>query len=139
MVSNDQTTVSVVIPCHNAAHTIGDAIASAQSQTFENVEVLVVDDCSTDGSARVVSHYGCRVILISTEACLPMGPSHARNVGLRRSSGDFVQFLDADDILMPEKSQRASQSSVPNMKSCSATKFCRRTTGTIVGTSCGAR
>jgi glycosyltransferase involved in cell wall biosynthesis len=90
--------VSVVIPCYNQAHFLGQAIESAQAQTHPNVEVVVVDDGSDDNTLQVVMmHPGVRLAIQEN-----MGLAAARNTGIRRSSGDFLVFLDADDRLLPE-------------------------------------
>ncbi|GEM_PF-2805179 len=96
--------VSVVIPLFNGAHTIRDAISSVTSQSLQDWEILVVDDCSLDQSVTVVrdlidSNHELRIRLIQLST--NSGPSHARNVGVKQSNGEYVCFLDADDALMP--------------------------------------
>jgi glycosyltransferase involved in cell wall biosynthesis len=93
----------VIIPCFNAERWIAEAIDSCLSQTYPHVEVIVVDDGSTDGSLALVQSYG-RVIRIETGP--NQGGNHARNHGFRNSRGEYIQFLDADDYLLPEKIQR---------------------------------
>ena len=92
--------VSVIIPCHNAERWLGQAIESALRQSCERAEVIVVDDDSGDGSGRVASGYGDRVILIRGNWRNGNG---ARNAGLEMAQGEWVQFLDADDFLLPNK------------------------------------
>ena len=91
--------VSVVIPCRDAAEFLGEAIDSALAQEGVRVEVVVVDDGSTDGSLEVARGYGSRVRTIA----LPRsgGPAAARNEGARAATGDALLFLDADDVLGP--------------------------------------
>jgi glycosyltransferase involved in cell wall biosynthesis len=89
--------VSIVIPCHNHARFLPDAIGSALAQSYEDVEIIVVDDGSTDDSAAVASGFGVRVVRQSNQ-----GLSAARNAGLAASCGEVVIFLDADDRLRPE-------------------------------------
>jgi glycosyltransferase involved in cell wall biosynthesis len=91
-------TVSVVIPCFNQARFLGDAIDSALAQQNCAVEVIVVDDGSTDDSAAVASAYGSRIGLVRQRNS---GLSRARNAGLAVSTGEVVIFLDADDRLLP--------------------------------------
>lgn len=86
--------VSIVIPCYNHARFLRDAIGSALAQSHDDVEVIVVDDGSTDGSARVASSHGVRVARQANH-----GLSAARNAGLALSTGEVVIFLDADDRL----------------------------------------
>ncbi len=95
--------VSVIIPCFNAEECVAEAIASALGQSYRPVEVIVVDDGSTDASLAKIQTFGQDVILYS-------GPNEggcaARNRGLALSHGELIQFLDADDLLYPEKLER---------------------------------
>jgi glycosyltransferase involved in cell wall biosynthesis len=90
--------VSVVIPCYNQAHFLGDAIDSALGQTYPRIEIVVVDDGSPDDVATVATAYPA-VRLIRTRN---QGLSAARNNGLAASTGSLVVFLDADDRLLPD-------------------------------------
>src|SRR5215217_2853327 len=90
--------VSVVIPCYNQAHFLGEAIESALAQSHPNFEVVVVNDGSTDDTAEVAARYP-RVRYLRQKN---RGLSAARNTGLRHSEGEYVVFLDADDRLLPE-------------------------------------
>jgi glycosyltransferase involved in cell wall biosynthesis len=93
----DRPLVSVVIPCYNQAHFLGEAIESVLAQTYPHFEIVVVDDGSTDNIAAVVARYpGVRCFRQENQ-----GLSAARNTGLRRSIGERLVFLDADDRLMP--------------------------------------
>ena len=93
--------VSVIIPCKNAAPWLADAIRSCLGQTWSAIEVIVVDNGSTDGSIAVAeSMKGPKVRLAH---CGKKGASAARNMGLALVRGDFIQFLDADDILDSDK------------------------------------
>ncbi|MBC7895526.1 MAG: glycosyltransferase family 2 protein, partial [Cytophagaceae bacterium] len=93
----DGPLVSIVIPCFNHARFVGEAIDSALHQAQASVEVVVVDDGSTDDSAAVAAtRHGVRVI-----RQVNRGLSAARNVGLAAASGEYVVFLDADDRLLP--------------------------------------
>jgi glycosyltransferase involved in cell wall biosynthesis len=94
---------SVVIPCYNSRDTVGRAIESALFQTIPPLEIIVVDDGSTDDPAGVVSGYSRPVRLIRQANA---GPGAARNRGVRETSGDWVAFLDADDTWLPEKTER---------------------------------
>ncbi len=91
--------VSVVIPCYNAGSHIGETLDSVFAQTWPNIEVIVVDDGSTDDSAAVVKGHGSATLICQDNR----GAAAARNRGLAESSGDFLQFLDADDIIDPDK------------------------------------
>ena len=93
--------VSVVIPCHNAERWIGATLESVFAQTWRNLEVIVVDDGSTDRSPTVVEGLARNnLTLIRQEK---RGAAAARNVGLASAAGDFVQLLDADDLIDPDK------------------------------------
>lgn len=92
--------VSIIIPCFNVAHLVGEAIDSALAQTWPNKEVIVIDDGSTDGSLDVIRSFGDKV---RWETGRNRGGSTARNRGIELARGVFVQFLDADDVLLPSK------------------------------------
>lgn len=94
--------VSVIIPMFNAAATIERAVRSCLDQTEQNIEVLVVDDGSTDTSQSVVSRVtDRRVRLIVKDQ--NTGPADARNLALARARGEWVTFLDADDYYLPTR------------------------------------
>jgi glycosyltransferase involved in cell wall biosynthesis len=94
--------VSVIIPVYNLAAYLPEAIESALGQTLppNDVEVVVVDDGSTDGSGEIARRYAPRVRVVRQEN---RGLPAARNAGLRATSAPFVNFLDADDRLLPDK------------------------------------
>lgn len=89
--------VSVVIPVHNGERFLPEALQSVHRQTYQNREVIVVDDGSTDSSASIASAFGARVLSQPNR-----GPSAARNLGLRACSGGLIAPLDADDLWQPE-------------------------------------
>src|SRR5690606_28150709 len=93
----DTPLVSVVITAYNHARFLGEAIESARGQTYPHVEVVVVDDGSTDDVQSVMAQYAD----VQTVWQPNQGLSAARNTGLRNSNGTFVIFLDADDRLRP--------------------------------------
>lgn len=95
--------VSVIIPCYNAARWLREAIDSCLAQTYHDVEIIVVDDGSTDDSLTIIQSYRTQ---IRYESGSNHGGSHARNRGFAMSRGDYIQFLDADDYLLPEKIER---------------------------------
>ena len=90
--------VTIVIPVYNYAEFVGQAIDSALDQTYPNIEILVIDDGSTDGTPHVLDAYADRIRVITQDN---LGVSAARNTGLREASHELVGFLDADDILLP--------------------------------------
>jgi glycosyltransferase involved in cell wall biosynthesis len=96
--------ISVVIPAYNAAAFLPRSIASVRAQTLQPVEVIVVDDGSTDDTKAVAAGLGVRVITRTNS-----GPSAAKNTGIRMASGDWIALLDADDRWSPEKLERQAQ------------------------------
>ncbi|MGD1909709.1 MAG: glycosyltransferase family 2 protein [Rivularia sp. (in: cyanobacteria)] len=99
-----QKLVSVIIPCFNAERWIAEAIDSCLEQTYPQIEIIVIDDCSTDKSIEIIKSYGDKIIWKP----LPQnkGGSYARNRGIALSKGEYIQFLDADDFILPEKIER---------------------------------
>jgi glycosyltransferase involved in cell wall biosynthesis len=89
--------VSVAIPCFNQARFLNDAIASACRQRYAPVEIVVIDDGSTDETARIAEAAGARLARQANA-----GLSAARNAGLAMARGEFIVFLDADDELLPD-------------------------------------
>jgi len=96
--------VSVVIPVHDAAAFVADAVASVREQSRPPDEIIVVDDASTDGSGEIAAALGAdiRVIRHERNQTLP----GARNTGVEACTGDIVVFLDADDLWAPDKTER---------------------------------
>lgn len=101
--------VSAIIPSYNRAHLLSRAINSVLSQTSQPDEVLVVDDCSTDGSRAVMEEWVARdarirPVFLATN----QGPGGARNAGIVGATGDLVAFLDSDDEWAPEHLERCA-------------------------------
>ena len=96
--------VSIIIPCRNGAAWLGEAIESCLGQTWPNLQIVVVDSGSTDGSFDLAKRYEARAVTVLE--CERAGASAARNVGLKHADGDLIQFLDADDILDTDKIRR---------------------------------
>jgi len=93
--------VSVIIPAFNAERYIGEALASIEAQTLKDVEVLVIDDGSTDMTLRVAERFTDRLDLTILRQA-NAGPSAARNAGIRRARARHCAFLDADDVMLPD-------------------------------------
>jgi glycosyltransferase involved in cell wall biosynthesis len=93
--------VTVVIPTYNRARTVGDAVASALAQRFEDLEVVVVDDGSTDGTGDVLARV--RDTRLRYVPGRHAGVSAARNLGVEHARGELVAFLDSDDLWRPDK------------------------------------
>lgn len=98
-----QPLVSILINNYNYGRFLGAAIDSALAQTYPNIEVIVVDDGSTDNSAEVIQSYGNRIVPILKENG---GQASAFNVGFQRSQGEIICFLDSDDLFTKEKVDR---------------------------------
>lgn len=96
--------VSILIPAYNAESYIEEAIESALNQTCPDIEIIVVDDGSTDSTFRLASNYAARGVKVIGQA--NKGAASARNHAMREASGEWIQFLDADDVLHPEKIDR---------------------------------
>lgn len=100
----DAPLITVIVPTYNAEDTLKVALQSVLAQTWANIEVLVVDDCSTDGTAAVVKRFAeadSRIKLISAEC--NGGPYIARNLALLEAKGDYITTNDADDWSHPQK------------------------------------
>ena len=101
--SSNSVAVSIIIPCHNYAHFLPEAVASVVAQTYTDWEIIIVDDGSTDETLqtaqRLMAHYRDRRIrLFQQPDC---GPATARNTGVRHAAGQYLLHLDADDMLAP--------------------------------------
>lgn len=102
----DNKKVSVIMPTYNCGKYIAESIRSIQAQTYENWELWIVDDHSTDDTAKEVEKFlgDQRIHYIYLQK--NGGPAAARNEALRRAKGDFIAFLDSDDIWYPDKLER---------------------------------
>jgi glycosyltransferase involved in cell wall biosynthesis len=93
--------VSIIIPAYNAAQWLAETLESALAQTYAEKEIIVIDDGSRDGTADVARTFSGRGVRVVTQP--NRGAAAARNHGLRLATGDFIQYLDADDLLAPDK------------------------------------
>lgn len=93
--------VSIVVPCFNAAPWLNTTLESALSQTWPRCEVIVTNDGSTDGSGALLERFRDRGVVVLSQS--NRGASAARNRALERAAGDYIQFLDADDLLATDK------------------------------------
>ncbi len=97
--------VSIIIPTYNRGYIIADALNSVLNQSYRNIEVIVVDDASSDGTEELVKSFGDgRISYIRHDA--NRGEAGATNTGILRSRGEFITFLDSDDEIFPEKISR---------------------------------
>ncbi len=93
--------VSVIIPAHDGERFIGQAIDSATSQDYQPIDIIVIDDGSTDRTAEIIKAFDH----VQYRRLDPMGASAARNAGIEIARGDFIAFLDQDDLWPPEKTR----------------------------------
>src|SRR5690349_5838732 len=96
--------ISVVIPSYNAAAFVADGVESVFAQSYAPIEVIVVDDGSTDETAAALAPYLDRIRYVRQDNA---GPARARNRGLQEARGQWIAFLDADDRWQPEKLARS--------------------------------
>ncbi|MGB7339227.1 MAG: glycosyltransferase family A protein, partial [Phototrophicaceae bacterium] len=90
--------VSIIIPAYNSATYIRETLDSCLAQTYPALELIVIDDGSTDATVAIVQSYGDAVRLIQQAN---QGPALARNTGIEAATGAYIKFCDADDILYP--------------------------------------
>ena len=93
--------ISIIIPNYNYASYIAEALDSVLAQSYTPIEVIVIDNASTDDSDKVISYYADRITYCKQE--YNIGASAARNLGVEMAQGDYVAFLDADDIWSADK------------------------------------
>jgi glycosyltransferase involved in cell wall biosynthesis len=103
---DQQPLVSVIIDNYNYGRFLGTAIDSALNQTYRNIEVIVVDDGSTDHSRAVMTSYADKIVPVFKQNG---GQASAFNAGFEVSRGDLICFLDADDIMLPTRVETAVQ------------------------------
>lgn len=94
--------VSIVIPVYNSAATLAETLESCRAQTYSLIEIIVVDDGSSDESVKIAESFAVRLIQQSNQ-----GPAIARNTGIKAAKGEYIQFCDSDDLLHPEKISRS--------------------------------
>ena len=95
--------ISCIVPVFNGERYLSEALDSIFAQTYRPLEIIVVDDGSTDATASIIAGYGDRVHCLRQRN---QGPASARNMGVRAARGEFIAFLDADDLWHHEKLQR---------------------------------
>ncbi|MCD7034497.1 glycosyltransferase family 2 protein [Metabacillus sp. GX 13764] len=99
--------VSIITPSYNSTNYIGDTIASVQAQTYDNWEMIIVDDCSKDNSREYIKGFAeadPRIRLVELE--VNSGAAVARNTAINLANGKYVAFLDSDDLWHPEKLEK---------------------------------
>ncbi len=101
---NDNPLVSVVIPVHNGEKYIKESINSCLNQTYTNIEIVVVDDASTDSTVELLKEYGNQINVISVEKQNGLG--NVINIGIRASKGKYIARMDADDVMYPTRLEK---------------------------------
>jgi len=104
----EEPLVSIIIPLFNASGYIEETVESVINQTYQNWELIVVDDCSTDNSREQVKELAKkdkRISLIESEINFG-GPARPRNIGLDNAKGEYIAFLDSDDVFLEEKLEK---------------------------------
>ena len=118
--------VSILIPCYNAEKWLHEAIESALSQTWKDKEIIVVDDGSTDNSLKIARQYESNLVKVISQE--NKGAPAARKIALKYARGDYIQWLDADDMLAHDKIEKQMEMAqhIGNQKvllSCSWGRF----------------
>ena len=101
--------ISVIMPAYNAENFVDQALNSVISQTYKNIEILIVDDGSQDRTAEIINHIAQsdhRIILLQQAN---QGVAAARNLAIQKSSGEYIAFIDADDLWYPQKLEKQLQ------------------------------
>lgn len=94
--------VSVVVPVHNTKDYIKRCVDSLLNQTYSDIEIILVDNGSIDGSSEICDWYADKYIRVKTYHVENTGVSYARNVGIEKAEGDFIAFCDSDDYMLPD-------------------------------------
>lgn len=102
--SENKSLVSVVIPVHNAEKYVKESIDSCLDQTYPNLEIIVVDDKSTDNTLDILKSYGNKIILIPIEKQDGLG--NVINIGIKKSKGKYIARMDADDVMYPTRLEK---------------------------------
>ena len=117
--------VSIITPAFNSEKYIAETILSVQAQTYQDWEMLIIDDCSTDKTAEIVSAFHekdsrIRYFYNSTNK----GSAYSRNLALQNAKGKWIAFLDSDDTWHPEKLERQIEFMTKNNYNFSYTNYC---------------
>lgn len=114
--------ISIITPTYNSGKYIGETIKSVLSQTYENWELLIADDCSKDNTAYIVNEFNdSRIKYLKLDK--NVGAATARNTVLEKAKGKFIAFLDADDMWKPEKLERQLMFMLGNQAGFSFTSY----------------
>src|SRR6056297_738774 len=107
--NQNRPSVSVLMPCFNEEKSIGVAIESILNQTYQNIELIIVDDNSTDRTIELAQKYALkdnRISIITKDKNLPRRPGISRNIGTTLAQGEYIIFMDADDYSKPDRIEK---------------------------------
>ncbi len=97
--------ISIIITVYNGERFLGEAIVSCLNQTYDNLELIIIDDGSTDSSLDIINSFDDdRIVLLINES--NKGQSYSRNRGIKESSGEYIAIMDADDVAYPDRIQK---------------------------------
>lgn len=99
--------ISVIVPVYNAEKYLRESLDSIVNQTYKNIEIILVDDGSTDGSSAICDEYADKDVRIKVYHIPNGGVSNARNLGINNANGEYLMFVDSDDIILPYVVERA--------------------------------
>ena len=113
--------ISIIVPVYNQEKYLSRCLDSILDQTYKNLEIICVDDKSTDGSAEIIKHYVQKDSRIVYYRNTGKGVSSARNYGIERANGEYIGFVDSDDFIQPQMYEfmlRAMQENDCEMVAC---------------------
>jgi glycosyltransferase involved in cell wall biosynthesis len=132
--------VSVIIPCHNSQQWLQETLDSVSAQTWPHLEIILVDDGSVDSTPDIIRQFAeVSPLLVKTVFGTNHGAASARNTGLALAAGEYIQYLDADDLLMPESialKVKALQESGADVAYCDWQKLQERADGQFAKGDC---
>jgi len=110
MIDSKHPLVSVIIPVYNAEEFVSESIESILNQTYENIEIVLVDDCSIDSTLAILKkykkEYPDKITLVALKKNRGKGGDSAANIAFERSSGEFIARMDADDVSLPDRLEK---------------------------------
>ena len=109
MIQKEDSLISIIVPCYNAAGYINKCLDSILAQTYTNIEVILIDDGSTDDTGKILDAYkeqDPRIVVVHQEN---RGPAATRNVGLDIAKGEYIAFVDSDDYVLPDFCEKRLQ------------------------------
>jgi teichuronic acid biosynthesis glycosyltransferase TuaG len=123
-VMSDNNFVSIIVPCFNSANHLQETISSVLNQSYSNWELILVDDCSTDGTPEMLNEFASAYPNITAKLLsVNGGAGVARNAGLEIATGRFISFLDADDKWLPQKLEKQVSFMIESKAAISHTSY----------------